>query len=180
MICGYWIYSILLSLRQHVNRYKFYIMGEKAEGEKLRELKEEIGIVLDDVGCPECITPRQIDRIMEGTFRHWNSEKYRSLISKFGLEENKKFGDMSKGMKMKMGIAAAMSHGAKLLILDEPFVGLDPKAAKITRDYMHDFCKKGGIIFFSTHHRYTFHMLCKWRHINWLNFFYVIKHHKFL
>ena len=112
--------TLIKLILEMVNRDggEVYIMGEKAEGERLRELKEDIGVVLDDVGCPDCITPKQFGRIMEGTFRHWNSEKYKSLVTKFGLEENKKFGEMSKGMKMKLGIAAAMSHGAKLLILD--------------------------------------------------------------
>ncbi len=118
-----------------------YIMGENTDGENLRELKEDIGVVLDDVGCPECITPAQFDRIMAGTFRRWDSEKYRGLISKFGLEDNKRFGEMSKGMKMKMGIAAAMSHGAKLLILDEATSGLDPVARDEVIDMLYEYTR---------------------------------------
>jgi ABC-2 type transport system ATP-binding protein len=118
-----------------------YIMGKDVSDGGFKELKEDIGVVLDDVGCPECITPKQFDRIMEGTFKRWNGENYRRLIDKFGLEDNKKFGEMSKGMKMKMGIAAAMSHGAKLLILDEATSGLDPVARDEVIDMLYEYTR---------------------------------------
>ncbi|MBQ8506643.1 MAG: ABC transporter ATP-binding protein [Clostridia bacterium] len=77
-------------------------------------------------------------------------EKYGGL---FELTEN--FGDLissySHGMKQKLAIIAALSHKPKLLLLDEPFVGLDPKAALTLKNVMRDFCAEGGAIFFSTH-----------------------------
>lgn len=57
----------------------------------------------------------------------------------------------SHGMKQKLAIISALVHKPKLLILDEPFVGLDPKAAVILKDIMHQICSDGGAIFFSTH-----------------------------
>lgn len=57
----------------------------------------------------------------------------------------------SHGMKQKLAIISALVHDPKLLILDEPFVGLDPKAAVILKETMRDICRKGGAIFFSTH-----------------------------
>ena len=57
----------------------------------------------------------------------------------------------SHGMKQKLAIISALVHNPKLLILDEPFVGLDPKAAVILKETMHEVCENGGAIFFSTH-----------------------------
>ena len=57
----------------------------------------------------------------------------------------------SHGMKQKLAIISALVHAPKLLLLDEPFVGLDPKAAVILKEIMHQICKEGGAIFFSTH-----------------------------
>ena len=57
----------------------------------------------------------------------------------------------SHGMKQKLAIISALIHEPKLMILDEPFVGLDPKAALTLKNMMHDMCRKGNAIFFSTH-----------------------------
>ncbi|MBQ1351439.1 MAG: ABC transporter ATP-binding protein, partial [Oscillospiraceae bacterium] len=57
----------------------------------------------------------------------------------------------SHGMKQKLTIIAALLHAPSLLIMDEPFVGLDPKSSHILKELMHDICQKGGAIFFSTH-----------------------------
>ena len=57
----------------------------------------------------------------------------------------------SHGMKQKLAIIAAFMHDPKLIVMDEPFVGLDPKASHTLKTMMHDFCAKGGSIFFSTH-----------------------------
>lgn len=57
----------------------------------------------------------------------------------------------SHGMKQKLAIISALIHNPKLIIMDEPFVGLDPKAAHILKTIMRDICDKGGAIFFSTH-----------------------------
>ena len=57
----------------------------------------------------------------------------------------------SHGMKQKLAIISALIHQPKLLILDEPFVGLDPKAAYVLKQIMREFCADGGAVFFSTH-----------------------------
>ena len=62
-----------------------------------------------------------------------------------------KVGSYSHGMKQKVAIVGALMHEPKLLIMDEPFVGLDPKAAFILKKFMRKFCDNGGAIFFSTH-----------------------------
>ena len=57
----------------------------------------------------------------------------------------------SHGMKQKLAIISAWVHEPKLIIMDEPFVGLDPKAAHLLKGMMREFCDQGGAIFFSTH-----------------------------
>ena len=57
----------------------------------------------------------------------------------------------SHGMKQKLAIISALVHKPRLLILDEPFVGLDPKASVVLKNTMHKLCEEGGAIFFSTH-----------------------------
>lgn len=78
-------------------------------------------------------------------------------IKKYGdaFEITASLGDListySHGMKQKLALLSALVHQPKLLILDEPFVGLDPKAAVLLKDIMHSICAEGGAIFFSTH-----------------------------
>ena len=107
--------------------------------------KQDIGVVLDEVGIPECMTPKQVGKVMANVFLRWNAETYQGLLARFSLPENKKFREFSKGMKMKLGLAVALSHEAKLLILDEATGGLDPVVrdevvdmlAEFTRDETH-------------------------------------------
>lgn len=73
-------------------------------------LKEEIGVVLDEVGFQECLTPLQIGRIMKDIFHNWDPSLYDQYLQKFNLPNKKEFGKFSKGMKMKLGIAVALSH----------------------------------------------------------------------
>lgn len=71
-----------------------------------------------------------------------------------------KIAEYSHGMKQKLVLISAFVRDTKLLILDEPFVGLDPKASKIVKDMMKEYCKKGNAIFFSTHVLDTAEKLC--------------------
>ncbi len=72
-------------------------------------LKEEIGVVLDEVGFQECLTPLQIGHIMKDIFHNWDPSLYDQYLQKFNLPNKKEFGKFSKGMKMKLGIAVALS-----------------------------------------------------------------------
>lgn len=101
------------------------ILG-RDNGEDIRLIKEEVGVVMDEVGIPECLNAKQVARIMRLTFSNWNDGEYSRMLDKMAIPYNKPFKDFSRGMKMKLGIAIAMSHGAKLLLLDEATAPLDP------------------------------------------------------
>jgi len=124
----------------HKDSGKIMILG-KYNGDNIRLTKEDIGVVMDEVGIPECLTAKQVGNVMKHTFKNWNKVEYSLLLQKLSLPENKQFKDMSRGMKMKLGIAVAMSHGAKLLILDEPTSGLDPVVRDEVVEMFRDFTR---------------------------------------
>ena len=105
-------------------------------------LKEDIGVVLDEVGLPECLTISQIENVMKNIYKNWDTAEYRRLCEKFSLPDGKPFKDFSRGMKMKTGIAIAMSHHARLLILDEATGGLDPVARDEVVEMLNDFTRE--------------------------------------
>ena len=119
------------------------IFGKNID-EDLTNIKEDIGVVLDEVGIPGCLTPMQVGQIMKHTFRQWNSEQYARLLNKLSLPSDKQFKDFSRGMKMKLGIAVAMSHDAKLLILDEATSGLDPVVRDEVVEMLADYVRDGA------------------------------------
>lgn len=99
-------------------------------GENLFEneayIKKNVAAVFDEIPFNGALSAKQVGFIMGGIFTEWDKEKYNSLLERFSLPLKKPLGKFSKGMKMKLQIAAALSHGAKLLIMDEATTGLDP------------------------------------------------------
>lgn len=110
-------------------------------GEDITLTKEEVGVVMDEVGIPECLNAKQVGKIMRYTFRNWDGDEYTRLLQKFALPDRKPFKTFSRGMKMKLGIAIAMSHGSKLLLLDEATSGLDPVVRDEVVEMLNDFTR---------------------------------------
>ena len=90
------------------------------------EVKEEIAAIFDVLPFNDDLSAKQLNRIMRGIWKQWDEETFMSYLERFQLPYKKKFGQFSKGMKMKLQIAAGLSHKAKLLIMDEATTGLDP------------------------------------------------------
>lgn len=91
-----------------------------------KKLKEEIGVVFDGISFYETLTPANIGKILKASYRQWDDRLYQGYLNRFELASDKEIKTFSKGMKMKLCIAAALSHRPKLLILDEATSGLDP------------------------------------------------------
>ena len=117
-----------------------------------RAVKERIGVVLEDGCFLNTMNARQVDTLMGKAYQNWNPEQFFGFIRRFGIDENKKIKDYSKGMRMKISIAAALSHGAELLLMDEPTSGLDPVVRDEVLDLFYDFMQdEGHAILLSSH-----------------------------
>ncbi len=106
------------------------------------EIKEQIAAVFDELPFQEMFNAKQLSIMMGGIYRDWDKAKFEEYLDRFQLPMRKKCGKFSKGMKMKLQIATALSHNAKLLIMDEATTGLDPvvrnEILDIFREYLQD------------------------------------------
>lgn len=104
-----------------------------------KQLKEDIGVVFDSVNFYETLTPAKVEKISSRAYRQWDTSTYHNYIRRFQLPLNKEIKTFSKGMKVKLCIAVALSHDPKLLILDEATSGLDPIMRDDILDVFLDF-----------------------------------------
>ncbi|MGN9163767.1 ABC transporter ATP-binding protein [Tissierellaceae bacterium HCP3S3_D8] len=127
------------------------ILGlDNIENEK--EIKERIGVVLDENYFHDNLRPVDISRIMKSIYNNWNEDIFFEYLVKFKIPKDKIVKEFSKGMKMKLSIAAALCHDPQLLILDEPTGGLDPVVRSEILDIFLDFIQdEEKSILFSTH-----------------------------
>lgn len=117
-----------------------------------RAVKERIGVVLEDGCFLNTMNARQVDVLMGKAYQNWHSDQFFGFLKRFGIDAGKKIKDYSKGMRMKVNIAAAMSHDAELLIMDEPTSGLDPVVRDEVLDLFYDFMQdEGHSILLSSH-----------------------------
>ena len=120
------------------------VLGTDNRSKEFLDLKEDIGVVLDETFVPEVINARQMGKIMAGTYKNWDQAVYDGWIRRFELPLDKKFKDYSRGMTMKLGIAAALSHHPRLLLLDEATGGLDPMVREELLEVFADFAAQDG------------------------------------
>ncbi len=105
------------------------------------EIKEQIGVVFDGNNYPEILSPKKLNRVMKKIYYSWEEHTFQSLLRKFSLPADKPIKQFSKGMKMKLAIAVALSHNSKLLVLDEATSGLDPVIRDDILDILLDFAQ---------------------------------------
>lgn len=140
---------ILNMIKRDSGEIKVFGLDNIREEERI---KEQIGVVFDECYYLEDWTINDVEKAVSMFYKNWNSSIYEKYLKEFNLARDKKVKDLSRGMRMKLMIAVAFSHEAKLLILDEPTSGLDPVARDefldILRDYIEDEEKS---VIFSSH-----------------------------
>ena len=116
------------------------ILGRDSRTASVRT-KEDVGVVLGSDGIPLCLNAVQVGKVMAGIYQNWDADAYAAYCRKFDLPPKKKYKDYSTGMKMKLCIAVALSHHARLLLLDEATNGLDPVVRDEVVDLLLDFAR---------------------------------------
>lgn len=137
-------------------------MLEKKSGEILifgkdniiheQDIKQEIGVVFDSIFYVDSWTVQDTGKAISIFYDNWQHDVFNDMINRFGLPKNKKISELSRGMQMKLMLACAFSHDAKLLILDEPTSGLDPLTRDEFLEILQDYIRDGQrSVLFSTH-----------------------------
>lgn len=117
-----------------------------------KEVKQHIGVVFDSNFFVDTWTVKETEKAISVFYDEWSHKIFREMLEKFGLTDNIKIGELSRGMQIKLMLACAFSHNAKLLILDEPTSGLDAATRNEFLEILQDYIKDGErSVLFSTH-----------------------------
>lgn len=127
------------------------LLGHDNQREE-RAAKLEVGVVLDECFFHDSLRPRDLKRILGPVYPTWDNGLYEGYLKKFRLPEDKYIKEFSRGMKMKLSLAAALAHRPKLLILDEATAGLDPVVRdEILDEFLGFICDEDHAILISSH-----------------------------
>ncbi|MFK3937578.1 ABC transporter ATP-binding protein [Alkalihalobacillus sp. NPDC078783] len=130
--------SILGTLQKDSGTIKMF--GEEMDSSDVH-LKEDIGVVFDTMKLVGGLNVAKLERVFREIYSNWSKETYFQLIQLFSLPKNKNVSSFSRGMSMKLSTAVALSHGAKLLILDEATAGLDAGGREDVLNVLKEFVK---------------------------------------
>lgn len=123
----------------HIDGGEIEVLGGSAQDAAVRA---QMGIVFEDAFFYETMIPVQVGKSLAGMEPNFDREHYAQLLRRFDLPEKKLIKDMSRGMRMKLRLAAALAHRPKLLLLDEATSGLDPvmrgEILDMLREYIQD------------------------------------------
>lgn len=115
-------------------------------------IRNDIGVVFDTLHFSGELTPKKLEKVFRDTYENWQGEQFFSYLERFKIPTNKKIKTLSRGMTMKLSVSVALSHKARLLILDEATAGLDPVAREELLDLLLEFVEdEEHSIFMSSH-----------------------------
>ncbi|GAA4245354.1 ABC transporter ATP-binding protein [Dactylosporangium darangshiense] len=139
----------LLGMRP-IDTGEIELLGHRVPGPVA--LREDVGVVLDHTYLVGDWRLAEVERTLRPFYDRWDGVRYRRLLDEFGLDLRAKVKDLSRGMAMKLMIAVALSHQARLLVFDEPTSGLDPVSRDELIGILGDFLiDEGHSVLFSTH-----------------------------
>jgi ABC-2 type transport system ATP-binding protein len=143
------IIRCLLGMRP-IDTGEIELLGHRVPGPVA--LRQDVGVVLDHTYLVGQWRLAEVERALRPFYDRWDGGRYRQLLGEFGLDPRARVKDLSRGMAMKLMIAVALSHRARLLVFDEPTSGLDPVARDELVGIVGDFLvDEGHSVLFSTH-----------------------------
>ncbi len=117
-----------------------------------KTLKDKIGVVFDECHFPDLFNAVELEQFLKRIYSSWQTKKYQEYLNKFGIQKDKIIKNYSKGMKVKLSFAVALSHCPRLLILDEATSGLDPIIRDEILDILLNFVQEDkNSVLFSSH-----------------------------
>lgn len=137
----------------HVNEGEIHVAGKNVREQcGSGDWRELVGVVFDECNFPTEFKVKYISKSMKYIFKTWDESRFASYLTRFELPLNKKVKELSKGMKMKLSIAAALSHDSRILIMDEATSGLDPVVRNEIFDIFREFVEdEQHAVFISSH-----------------------------
>ena len=114
---------------------------DTANAAALAQVRQDVGVVLDEACLPDELTAAQTGRFLSGIYKNWDAATFEAYVKRFELPLKKRVKEFSRGTKMKLAIAASLSHNAKLLVLDEATGGLDPIVRDEILDVFNEFTR---------------------------------------
>lgn len=102
-------------------------------------IRDKIGVVFDAVNFSGELTPKKLEKVLNDIYKNWDTNLFFNYLERFSIPKDKKIKTLSRGMTMKLSISVALSHEAKLLILDEATAGLDSVAREEILDVFLEF-----------------------------------------
>lgn len=119
---------------------------------KSPEFKEEIGYVGDESGYLDIAKVKNLKKSISSFYKNWDESIYKKYINKFKIDQEKKYGDLSKGQKKQLELIMALAHHPKVIIMDEPTANLDPKVRNELLEMLQEHIEKEeATVFYSTH-----------------------------